>query len=76
MKVKINDQEVVLDTQAKMLRHLNCMSDEDQQKDVYDRLFKLGKHDAITLRIEAADIAEWMRYEGPKVESTSILSSL
>lgn len=40
MKVKINDQEVVLDTQAKMLRHLNCMSDEDQQKDVYDRLFK------------------------------------
>jgi hypothetical protein len=44
---------------------------------VYDKLFKQSRqNELIKLRIEAADIAEWMRYGGPKVDSISILNSL
>lgn len=59
--VQINGEEVVLDTTAKMKKHMDCFTDQETTNYVNDKLFNINKkNEVINLKIESSDIAEWL----------------
>jgi hypothetical protein len=75
--VNLNGEDVVLDTAAKLHKHLDCLNEQQQAQYVHERMFKLAQNDdMIRIHVEPADVAEWMRYGSTKVDSISILNSL
>jgi hypothetical protein len=41
ISVQLNGEEIILDTAAKLRKHLSCLDEKESLENVYDNIFKI-----------------------------------